>query len=33
MYSNQVPRVESQRASEVTDQPAVDEAQGDLLVE
>ena len=32
MYSNQVPRVESQRASEVTDQPTVDEAKGDLLV-
>ena len=32
MYSNQVPRVESQRASEVTDQPTVDEVKGDLLV-
>lgn len=32
MYSNQVPRIESQRATEMTDQPNVDEAQGDLLV-
>ena len=32
MYSNQVPRIESQRATEMTDQPTVDEAQGDLLV-
>jgi hypothetical protein len=32
MYSNQVPRVESQRATELTDQPTVSEAQGDLLV-
>lgn len=32
MYSNNVPRIESQRATEMTDQPTVDEAQGDLLV-
>ena len=32
MYSNQVPQVESQRANEVTDQPTVDEAKSDLLV-
>ena len=31
MYSNQVPRIESQRDTETTDQPTVDEAQGDLL--
>ena len=32
MYSNQVPRIESQRATEVTSQPDVSEAKGDLLV-
>ncbi len=32
MYQSQVPRVESQRASEVTDHPSMDEAKGDLLV-